>query len=215
MPSGTLRVGIITNFFAVKSLACSAAKMMFLLFGKIITFLAGTFSTACTMSSALGFIVWPPSIISSTAKSLKRFASPLPGATATMPISLVSTGCWRLAKSSRFSSRIFSIFKLSSSPSSRAYASARFGSFVCTCTFTSCRSPIQITLSPMVISFSRSLSISAVVVFLLRWIITYSVQYPNLISPKLWISGRTSSIVFAGATGSSSISSISSPISPL
>ena len=93
IPSGTLLEGITRKFLVVKPFACSAAKMMFLLFGNTNTFLAGILSAALAMSAALGFIVCPPSIIWSTYKSLNRSAMPFPGATATIPCSLRSTCC--------------------------------------------------------------------------------------------------------------------------
>ena len=57
-----------------------------------------------------------------------------------------------------------------------------FGSFVCTCTLTIVKSPIQITQSPICKCFSLNLSISLSVVFGFIWITLNSVQYANWIS---------------------------------
>ena len=120
IPSGTLLVGMTTKFLLVTSPACSAAKTIFLLLGKTKTVRAGTLSAAFAISSALGFIVCPPTIISSTVKSLKMEASPSPGATEIIPISLLSSTACAFFLSSLFCSRIFSILRLYSSPSSSA-----------------------------------------------------------------------------------------------
>jgi uncharacterized protein len=93
IPCGILVEGITTTFLSsVRSLACSAARIMLPLFGRIYTVSAGTFSTACRISSVLGFIVWPPSITSSAPRSLKISLRPSPAETTTNPSALCSFG---------------------------------------------------------------------------------------------------------------------------
>ena len=199
-----------------KSLACSAARITFELLGNTNTLDAFIFWTASAISCAEGFIVCPPSITLSHIRSLKISSSPLPAQIASIPISFFSASS--LALSARFSSSIFSILILSSSPSSKASESATPGVLVWTWTFTSSKSPIQITLSPMPISFSFNLSISASVVTGFKFTTKNSVQYANSISPKSRLiiselSPKTSSSVFLPSCASigTSPSSASSP----
>ena len=174
-PCGTFLVGITwIVLFSTSAFACSAAKMMFLLFGNTKICSALIFCAAVAISLALGFIVCPPSIMRSTVKSRKISESPAPVQIASMPISFFSASIFALIW--RFCSNMFSIFGLSSSPSSNAYVSALPGLLVCTCTLTSSKSPIQITLSPIVINLSRKRSIAERVVLFFILMMKNSVQ---------------------------------------
>ncbi len=73
--------------FSVSGMHCSAAMMMFLLFGNTNTVEAGVLFTSRRMSSVEGFIVWPPVTIRSAPSERKRSAMPSPAHTATKPTS--------------------------------------------------------------------------------------------------------------------------------
>ena len=64
---------------------CSAAMMMFLLFGNTNTVSAGVRFISLRMSSVEGFIVCPPVTMRSTPSSRKSSAMPAPAHTATAP----------------------------------------------------------------------------------------------------------------------------------
>ena len=87
-PCGMVRVGTTIILRSVTSgTACSAARMMFLLFGSTKTVFAGVARTASTMSSVLGFIVWPPLTTCAQPSSSKSARRPSPAATETKPSS--------------------------------------------------------------------------------------------------------------------------------
>ena len=132
-------VGTTKSCFSVKSCACSAARMILELFGRMMTDFAQTFFTASAISAVLGFIVCPPVTIWSTPKSLKILESPSPEETATIPTCFISAA--RFSCSSRFNS-----------PNSRAYCRAVPGVLVCTCTLMSSGSPTTTRESPMAAS---------------------------------------------------------------
>ena len=85
MPCGTVLVGMTTTRFSVSGMHCSAAMMMFLLFGNTNTVSAGVRFISVRMSSVEGFIVWPPVTILSAPSSRKSSAMPTPAHTATAP----------------------------------------------------------------------------------------------------------------------------------
>ena len=61
MPSGMFVVGRTSTFLDLQSFcACCAARIMFLLLGRMTMAFAGTDSMASSMSSVLGFMVCPP-----------------------------------------------------------------------------------------------------------------------------------------------------------
>ena len=143
-------VGTTKSCFSVKSCACSAARMILELFGRMMTDFAQTFFTASAISAVLGFIVCPPVTIWSTPKSLKILESPSPEETATIPTCFISAA--RFSCSSRFCCTMFSILILFNSPNSRAYCRAVPGVLVCTCTLMSSGSPTTTRESPMAAS---------------------------------------------------------------
>src|SRR5699024_1625520 len=63
IPWGIVLDGITMTSLSVKLLTCSAAITIFLLLGTIYVYVAFVFSTACSKSSVLGFLVWPPSLV--------------------------------------------------------------------------------------------------------------------------------------------------------
>ncbi len=91
-PCGALRVGITTIFFTLTLAAFWAAKMMFLLFGKMMILSVGKFSNAATISFTLGFIVCPPVTMAATPKLANMREIPSPGETATTAICPGVTG---------------------------------------------------------------------------------------------------------------------------
>ena len=132
MPCGTVFVGITMTRFSVIGTHCSAAIIMFLLFGRTKTVSAGVRFTARRMSSVDGFIVWPPVTILSAPSSRNSSAMPSPAQTATAPKGFSgsanslssaagsSAGAAACAASppaiSLCCSRMFSIFTFSSGP---------------------------------------------------------------------------------------------------
>ena len=91
-PCGTVLLGTTATCFTVTSLAWFAARMMFLLFGRMMTLSVGRFSNAAKISCVDGFIVCPPSTMAATPKLAKMRLSPLPGETTTTAICPGSTG---------------------------------------------------------------------------------------------------------------------------
>ena len=93
IPWGTVLEGMTIMFLSsVKSLACCAAMIMFLLLGRMKMFSAFTRSMAFSISSVLGFMVCPPSIRQSAPIPLKISLRPSPLDTAIKPYSLRSDG---------------------------------------------------------------------------------------------------------------------------
>ena len=139
IPCGTVFVGITISFLpSTSSAACSAARIMFLLFGRTKTVSALMRSAAFKISSVLGFMVCPPSITSSTPSSLKISESPSPAEIVTKPKSLCGafssffsvsslaaasiSDCWITFW--LCSSRILSTFIFVSCPYSNAFSNA-------------------------------------------------------------------------------------------
>jgi hypothetical protein len=64
--SATPRVGTTLTVRDVWASTCSATGMMFLLFGRMTTWSAGTRSTMASSSAVDGFIDWPPATMPCT-----------------------------------------------------------------------------------------------------------------------------------------------------
>ena len=156
-PWTIVRVGMTITFLSLISAACCAARRIFGLFGKTKTLRALTFLIACAIVSMLGFIVCPPEIRLSVPRLLKTSSMPSPTLTATMPSSF--SLALSFAVSSRFCSRMFSIFTRSISPKSSASWRTFPGALEWTWTLMMSSSFTTTTESPIFISFSRKSSI--------------------------------------------------------
>jgi len=148
-----------TTFFSAKVFAWLAASMILLLFGKIKTVSAFTLFTLFNISSVLGFMVCPPSIISLAPKSLNMSDIPSPIATAIAPylstgfgassaVSSAALYSFSSNSSSLCCSLILSILILESSPYVRANSSTLPGLLVWICTFMRFSSPAITSESP-------------------------------------------------------------------
>ena len=85
IPCGIVLVCNTQTFLSASLTACSAAIIIFLLFGRTNTISAGQALIAARMSSVEGFIVWPPLTTQSTPMSENTASRPSPAATATKP----------------------------------------------------------------------------------------------------------------------------------
>ena len=92
IPCGTDVVGMTVTCFTVSWVDDWAERMMFLLFGRMITWSVGKFSNAFRISWVDGFMVCPPSTIAETPRLANTRAMPGPGATAIVAICPGSTG---------------------------------------------------------------------------------------------------------------------------
>ena len=172
MPWGTVFVGMTTTCFSVRGMHCSAAMIMFLLFGRTKTVEAGVRLISWRISSVEGFIVWPPVTTPSAPSSRKSSSIPLPAQTATAPYCFsgaATTSSPSFMASSSFSTssrssveralrpaatsscwvRMFSIFASSSVPYFCDSVRAAPGIFVCTCTLNSSSPSLITSESPM------------------------------------------------------------------
>ena len=77
-PCGTLVQGINGDIFHRHLAACLAARMIFLLLGRMMILSVGRFSIAWKISSVLGFMVCPPSTIAATPRLAKMREMPGP-----------------------------------------------------------------------------------------------------------------------------------------
>ena len=134
IPCGIERVWSTQTFLSASFTACSAAIMMFLLFGSTNTVSAGQLIIAFRMSSVEGFIVCPPRTMQSTPMSVNIASIPLPAATATKPYFFSGLAGVKSAAADllRFSccNFIFSILGRFMQPNSRPFCIASPGSFV-------------------------------------------------------------------------------------
>ena len=81
-------VGITTTLRSESWAACWAAIIILELFGRTNTFLALALRMAFAMVSMLGFMVWPPEIITPTPAPVNSLSMPSPALTATMAFSV-------------------------------------------------------------------------------------------------------------------------------
>ena len=163
MPCGIFFVGSMITCFSESGAACSAAIMIFLLFGRTKTTSAGTASIAWSRSSVEGFIVWPPRTSWSTPRSVNTLSKPSPAATATNPNFFSGSAITRsrgasAVPSTTFAvccSRMFSIFTVSSGPNFSASSNARLGWSVCTWTLIMSSSSTTTRESPILFRMER------------------------------------------------------------